>query len=214
MPTVPRDGAPGSHIFVDWTFRRAKMKANGTSPRLACFLDKRGTLENASPGAIKSCRTGTTAPHPGGTGPRTCADKRGATMRVGLLQGKPGEDPGGLAAALRQWVAQADYSHWVLEIRSAWTGSGIHAAAQRLDVLVLADALIPNGPWLEEWLASGIGVVVAAAGPRLELYRALAERWPLSWVPPQPSVECLGYAILSAGASRRRQLALRGQIDQ
>jgi hypothetical protein len=135
-------------------------------------------------------------------------------MRVGLLQGKPGEDPGGLAAALRQWVAQPDYSHWVLEIRSALTGSGIHAAAQRLDVLVLADTLIPNGPWLEEWLASGIGVVVAAAGPRLELYRALAERWPLSWVPPQPSVECLGYAILSAGASRRRQLALRGQIDQ
>jgi hypothetical protein len=135
-------------------------------------------------------------------------------MRVGLLQGRQGDEAGGLAAALRQWAAQPEYSHWVLEARTAGAGGGTPAAAQRLDVLVFADALVPHGPWLEEWLAVGVGVVVAAAGPRLEPYRALAERFPLSWVQPQPSAECLGYAVLAAGASRRRQLNLRGQVEQ
>jgi hypothetical protein len=133
-------------------------------------------------------------------------------MRVGLLQGKQGEDPGGLAAALRQWVAQPDYSHWVVEPRGA--GVGTPAAAQRSDVLVFADAVTPAGPWLEEWLVGGTAAVVATAGLRLEPYRALAERYPVCWVPPQPGAECLGYAVLAAGAGRRRQLSLRGQVEQ
>jgi hypothetical protein len=132
-------------------------------------------------------------------------------MRVGLLQGKQGEDPGGLAAALRQWTAQPEYSHWVVEARSF---SGSTAASGRLDVVVFADAVAPQGPWLEEWLAGGGGVVVAVAGPRLEPYRALAERYPVCYVPPQPGPECLGYAVLGAGAGRRRQLGLQGQIEQ
>jgi hypothetical protein len=134
-------------------------------------------------------------------------------MRVGLLQGKQGEDPGGLAAALRQWVAQPECSHWVVETRSA-PGGGVPGAVQRLDVLVFADAALPPGPWLEECLTSGIGVVAAVAGPRLEAYRALAERYPVSWVPAHPSPECLGYAVLGANAARCRQLNLQVQIDQ
>jgi hypothetical protein len=135
-------------------------------------------------------------------------------MRVGLLQGKQGEDPGGLSAALRQWVAQPEYSHWVVETRSTPGGGGAPGAAQRLDVLVFADATVPPGPWLEECATSGVGVVAAVAGPRLEVYRALAERYPVSWVPAHPSPECLGYAVLGANAARCRQLNLQVQIDQ
>jgi hypothetical protein len=133
-------------------------------------------------------------------------------MRVVLLQGKQGEDPGGLAAALRQWVAYPEFSPWVVETRTV--GGGTPTTAQRSDVLVFADAAVPHGPWLEEWLVNGVGAVVAVAGPCLEPYRGLAERYPLCWVPPQPGVECLGYAVLGIGASRRRQLTLRGQIEQ
>lgn len=133
-------------------------------------------------------------------------------MRVGLLQGKPGEDPSGLAAALRQWVAQPEYGHWVVEVRPPPNGGA--SPGQRLDVLVFADAVTPPGPWLEECLATGAGVVAAVAGPRLEAYRPLAERYPVVWVPTAPSPEGLGYAVLGANAARCRQLSLQVRIDQ
>jgi hypothetical protein len=135
-------------------------------------------------------------------------------MRVGLLQGKQGEDPGGLAAALRHWVAQPESNSWSLETRACSLGVVSPAAGTRLDVLVFADALISHGSWLEEWLASGIGIVVAVSGPRLESYRVLGERYPVVWVPAQPSADCLGYAILAVNAARRRQLTLQAQVAQ
>jgi hypothetical protein len=133
-------------------------------------------------------------------------------MRVGLLQGKQGEEPCGVAPALRQWVAQPEYSHWVVEVRPPPPGGA--PAGPRLDVLVFADTAVAPGPWLEECLASGVGVVAAVAGPRLDAYRALAERYAVFWVPTAPSPEVLGYAILGANAARCRQLNLQVRIEQ
>ncbi len=135
-------------------------------------------------------------------------------MRVGLLLGKQGEDPGGLSGSLREWVVQPEYSQWVVEVCCPLAFAAGQFGSHRQDILLFDDMLIPAGPWLETWLGNGGGVVVAVSGPRLESYRALAEQFPVSWVPMQPSPECLGYAVLSALADRRRQLNLRMQVEQ
>src|SRR6266851_3466737 len=200
--------------FMDTALGLVKMNPNGCHQRFAATLDKGGLLENASPGVANSSRSDTTNRGPIIREPQACSDKRGTAMRVGLLLGKQGEDPGGLSGSLREWVVQPEYSQWVVEVCCPLAFAAGQFGSHRQDILLFDDTLIPAGPWLETWLGNGGGVVVAVSGPRLESYRALAEQFPVSWVPMQPSPECLGYAVLSALADRRRQLNLRMQVEQ
>jgi hypothetical protein len=136
-------------------------------------------------------------------------------MRVGLLQEKHGDEPGGLALVLRHWAGQPAFSHWVLESFCPLTGAATgEAAGRRPDVLVCSERLLPGGTWLEDWLGSGVPMVLATGVPLSETFRVLAEQFPVFWVPLDPTPETLGLAVLGALASGRRHLHCKTQIEQ
>src|SRR4051794_8087407 len=108
-------------------------------------------------------------------------------MRAWLLQGRQGEDPGGLRPVLRQWAERPANAGCRLEIRSLVPELTAQVQTQRPEVLVLAAALCPARSWIEEILALEVGLVVAAEEEQTETYRDLAERHPLLFASLQPT---------------------------
>jgi response regulator NasT len=135
-------------------------------------------------------------------------------MRVWLLQGRQGEDPGGLRSVVRLWADRCGNEGWRLEIRPLGTDLSASVQAQRPEVLVFAAGLGPQRPGVEEILAAEVGLVVAAEDSQCESYRDLADRYPLLFVPGQPTVEEMTLALRGARAALRRQQYWKGQVEQ
>ncbi len=135
-------------------------------------------------------------------------------MRVWLLQGKQGEDPGGLEGLLRQWAQQDTGGPWLID--RCLLGPNLPAEVQlrRPDLLVLAEPSCPAGPWAAEVLALGVGLVVAAGLARAEAYARLAEQFPVALVPLPPSIEGLGLALRTARAAVLRRQSWLAQVEQ
>src|SRR5580698_2199835 len=106
-------------------------------------------------------------------------------MRVWLLQGKQGEDPGGLRPVVRLWADRAGNEGWRLEIRPLGPDLNASVQAQRPEVLVFAAGLGPLRTGIEEILAAEVGLVVAGEEGQCESYRDLADRYTLLFVPQQ-----------------------------
>jgi hypothetical protein len=134
-------------------------------------------------------------------------------MRVWLIQGRQGEDAGGLDGLLRQWAQQAAGSPQ-LDRCAIGPDLAAEVRARRTDLLVLAEPACPAGPWAEEVLAAGVGLVVAVVPARAEPFRALAEQHPVVLVPLPPRAEALGLALLTAEAALRRQRHAQAQLEQ
>jgi hypothetical protein len=134
-------------------------------------------------------------------------------MRVWLLQGKQGEDPGGLEPLLRQWAARPENSHWLVSVRPASADLTPDMQPPQTEVIVVAEAVCPPGAWAEELLGRGVALVVATSAPQADRFRALAETYPVHLVSAQPSAECLGLVVLGAQASLRRQLYWKNQVQ-
>jgi ANTAR domain len=135
-------------------------------------------------------------------------------MRVWLLQGQQGEEPGSLGPLLREWAARPGNVHWRVDICTPHPGLTAEVQAQQPEVLVLEEASHPAGPWVEELLGLGVALIVVTAEGRQEPYRALAEKYPIHLLAPRPSPEGLGLAVLSARASRHRLLFWKAQAEQ
>lgn len=135
-------------------------------------------------------------------------------MQVWVLQGGQGGDAGGLDAALRGWAGRPGHGLWQVEIHPADGTLAAAVRARRPEVLVLAEAVCPAGPWAEEVLALGTGLVAAVLPVRIEGYRDLAERHPVVLVPAVPTAEDLGLGVLSAHAALRREAHWKVQLDQ
>ena len=134
-------------------------------------------------------------------------------MRVWLLQGKQGEDAGGLDLSLKQWLVQPENSHWTVHVRPNLGALLADGQPNPPDVIVLSVASCPPGAGLESLLTLGVGLVVATSGAHVEALRQLAEIHPLHLVPVAPSADGLGLAILCAQASLRRHLYWKGQVE-
>jgi hypothetical protein len=135
-------------------------------------------------------------------------------MRVWLLQGRQGEDPGGLRPVVRLWADRAVNEGWRLEIRSLGPDLNASVQASRPEVLVFAAGPGPLRPAVEELLAADVAFVVAGEEAQCETYRDLADRYPLLFVPQQPTVEEMSLALRGARSALRRQQYWKGQVEQ
>jgi response regulator NasT len=135
-------------------------------------------------------------------------------MRTWLLQGKQGEDPGGLKSLLRQWVERPGNSAWRLEVRGLAPDLALQARSFRPDVIVLAAALSPLRATIDELAVPGTGFVVAADESQSESYRDLGDSHSLVFVPPQPTSEMLVLALTALRAALRREQSWRNQVEQ
>jgi response regulator NasT len=135
-------------------------------------------------------------------------------MRVWLLEDGEGEGPGGLGPLLREWAARPGHESWEVALLPPGDGLVNEVRARQPEVLVLAEAHCPAGPWAEEVLALDVGLVAATAADRAEPYRALAERFAVHLVPAETTADGLGLAVLSAEAGRRRQRSWQARLDE
>jgi response regulator NasT len=135
-------------------------------------------------------------------------------MRAWLLQGKQGEDPGGLWPALREWAERPANNACRLDLHPLSPDLPARVQSFRPEVLVLSLTLCPSRPWLEEVLALEVGFVAAGEEGQVGPYQDLAERHPLVFTPPRPGPEVLGLALWGARAALRRQLYWKTQVEQ
>jgi response regulator NasT len=135
-------------------------------------------------------------------------------MRVWLLQGRPGADPGGLEGLLRELVRRPECAQWSVSLRLLCSDLTPEVRQHQPDVLVVSETGCPAGPWATEVLELGVSLVVAAADQRAESFRLLAERYPVQLTPAAPTVETLGMALLTAHAGLLRQRHWQGQVEQ
>ena len=135
-------------------------------------------------------------------------------MRVWLLQGRQGEDPGGLLATLRQWAGRPANATWHLDVHTPGPELAARVQAHRPEVLVFAAALLPARSRVEEMLALDVGLIVAAEEGQADAFHDLAERHPVLFVSAQPTAEMLGLALHGARAALRREQHWKTQVEQ
>ena len=134
-------------------------------------------------------------------------------MRVWLLLGKQGEDPGGLEPLLRQWTTRQENGPWQVGTRVAGSEVVPSPDAPPADVFVAAEAVWPGGSWGEALLERGNALVAVSSAAAAERFRTLAESYPVLLVPAQPTADCLGMALLGARAALCRQQAWKAQVQ-
>jgi AmiR/NasT family two-component response regulator len=128
-------------------------------------------------------------------------------MRLWVLQGKQGEDVGGLERRARQWARRFDDASLVIERSLPWPVAIGEVERVCPDVFLLAEPACPVGPWTRAVLERGIGIVAAVTPQRAAAYAALAEEHTVTLAPLPLAVECLGLALQNtyAAISRRRR---------
>jgi response regulator NasT len=135
-------------------------------------------------------------------------------MRVCLVGDREGEGPGDLGPLLREWAARPGHESWEVTVLPPGDGLLNEVRARQPEVLVLAEAHCPAGPWVEEVLALDVGLVVAAPPDRAGPYLTLAERFAVHLLPAEPSADGLGLAALSARAGLVRQQSWQARLDE
>jgi response regulator NasT len=135
-------------------------------------------------------------------------------MRVWLLNGRQGADPGGLECLLRELVHRPECSQWSVSLRLLGSDLAPEVRQHQPEVLVLAEAGCPAGPWATEVLELGVSLVVATSEQRAEPFRLLAEHHPVHLIPPAPTAETLALTLVTARAGLLRQRHWQGQVDQ
>jgi hypothetical protein len=134
-------------------------------------------------------------------------------MRVWLLLGKQGEDPGGLESLLRQWAARPENGHW--QVGTCLAGAELSPGPDVLpaEVLVAAENVWPGGTWGDSLLEQGKALVLALPPTAASRFQALAETHPVLLIPSTPTVDCLGLAVIAARAAWCRQQHWKAQVQ-
>src|SRR5262245_9101224 len=137
-------------------------------------------------------------------------------MRVWLVDDRTGDDPGGLEALLRQLQRRPDGGLQLVgasPFQTDFVASMRKLVPELVDLILVQEQAWPDGPWTQEVLALGPGLVVVGALERLERVGAVAEQYPVAFVPPRPSAEALWLALTGALASLRRQASWKTQVQ-
>jgi AmiR/NasT family two-component response regulator len=135
-------------------------------------------------------------------------------MRAWVVRGDPGCETETLNTLLRQWASRQENNHWVVECQCLTPNLAAAVQTCRPDVLVLAEASCPAGPWTNDVLAHGVALLVATTRARAEPYRILAEQFAVHLMELPASVEALALALLNTLAGRQRQRVWQARVDQ
>jgi response regulator NasT len=87
-------------------------------------------------------------------------------------------------------------------------------APDLLDLLIFNERNWPDGDWTRQTLDQGVGLVVVTAPERAERFVALAEQYPILFLPPAPTPDQLWLALVGAFAARQRERRCKQQVDQ
>jgi AmiR/NasT family two-component response regulator len=134
-------------------------------------------------------------------------------MKLWVLQGKQGEDVGGLERRARQWARQFDAA-LIVERSLPWPMAAAEAEHVCPDIFLLAEPACPAGPWLRAFLERGVGIVAAVAPKRAAAYAALAEKHPVTLAPLPLAVDGLGLALRSTYAAVLRRRRWEMAVEQ
>lgn len=140
-------------------------------------------------------------------------------MRVWLVEDKSEGQASGLEGLLRQLEERAGGG---LRLVGASPFQADLVASMRklvpdlVNLLVVSERAWPEGPWLQEVLDLGMGMVIVSAADRAERLRALAETYPICFT-PSPTVgglDGLWLALITAFCDQRRVQHWKTQVTR
>jgi len=132
-------------------------------------------------------------------------------MRVWLVDDRNDAAAGGLEGTLKQLAAQPEGAVRLLGVRPFWPDFAGEMRNQLPDVIVLHEPAWPDGPWTNDLLDLGMGIVVAGS---CERFRGCAEVYPVVFIPSMATPECLLLALVGACAARRRHEYWKTQVNR
>ena len=129
-------------------------------------------------------------------------------MRVWLIDDKQAGSPSALEELLRRLQDQLD-----TELRLLGTSTfqpDVAASLGKLvpdllDLIIISARACPDGPWLQEVLDLGLGVVLVTGVEHVERFRPLADSHALNFVPPSASAETVWLSLLTCQAAASRE---------
>jgi hypothetical protein len=133
-------------------------------------------------------------------------------MRVWLVDDRTVDDPDGLEALLKQVAGRPNADLQLVGTRVLWPDFASELRARRPDVLVVHEPAWPEGPWTQDVLGLGHGLVVVGTPDGCERFRGLAELHPISFLPPRAGSEAMWLALTTALAAQRRQAYFKNQV--
>jgi response regulator NasT len=136
-------------------------------------------------------------------------------MRVWLVDGKSGASAGSLEGLLKTLEIRPGSSLRLLGascLQPDFTEAMRKLVPDLLDLIVINEEVWPEEAWTQNVLDLGLGVVVVTSVERAERFRALADVYPITFVPLTPGPDVLWLALMGAYASKRRQEHWRNQV--
>src|SRR5262245_24234459 len=136
-------------------------------------------------------------------------------MRVWLVDDQNGEKAGSLGALLRQLQERPGTGLQVVgtcPFQPDFSAAMGKLLPDLLDLLVVREAVWPNGADLQGVLALGAGLVVATAPERVERFRGLMDQYPVGLVREAPDATELWLALVATVAGRRRHVQGKNQL--
>jgi two-component system, response regulator / RNA-binding antiterminator len=136
-------------------------------------------------------------------------------MRVWLIDDKQAGSPSALEELLRRLQDQLDTGLRLLG--SSAFQPNLAASLRKLvpdllDVIIINERACPDGPWIEEVLDLGLGVVLLTDAKHGERFRALADSHALTFVPAPASAEAVWLSLLTCQAAGRREARWRKEF--
>jgi len=138
-------------------------------------------------------------------------------MRVWLIDEQQGGSPSALEEALRSLQDQLGTG---LRLLGTSVFQADLAASLRklvpdlLDLFIINESVCPEGPWLEDVLSLGIGVVLVTSADRVERFRALADAYALSFVAPSARGETFWLSLVTSQAAGKRESRWHKELAQ
>jgi response regulator NasT len=133
-------------------------------------------------------------------------------MRVWLVDAKGREDLDALEALLNQLAARPESGLALLATRPVWSDFAAEVRSLQPDILVVREETLTEGAWAQEMALQGPAVVIATTPEGAKRFQSVADIYPVSFIPAQPTLECLWLALLSAQGSQRRLSHYNTQI--
>jgi|SRR5208282_1795621 len=135
-------------------------------------------------------------------------------MRVWLVDDRQGEEAASLEGLLRQLAVGSEGALFLLGVRPFWPDFAGEMRAQSPDVVVIYEPAWPDGPWTQELLELGVGVLVATSRERSDRFQALAATYPVVFMPAAAGPDCLWLGLIGARAAQHREQHWKTQVSR
>ena len=136
-------------------------------------------------------------------------------MRVWLVDDRKGESPSGLELLVRQAAERPGCALRLIGVSSFqadFLDSMRKLVPELLDLLIINERTWPEGPWLQDVLSLGLGVVLVTHPDRVERFQQLAISYPLTFIAYPPTADSIWPAIVGAAAALRREQQWKEQL--